>query len=235
MTTMSRLINSTGQPTRRIVFLLDVDNTLLDNDHFVSELKGILVRDIGTVHAQRYWDIFEQQRTELGYADYLGALERLRLEDPRGQSLSAIALFLLNYPFGDRVYAGALAVIKHLSARGQTVILTDGDVVFQPHKIERSALSDAVDGRVLIYVHKERELTDIERVYPADHYVLVDDKLRILNAVKPIWTDRVTTVFVRQGHYAHDPAIIGHEPSADVSVDAIADLLDITLPFAESS
>ena len=235
MTTMSRLINSTGQPTRRIVFLLDVDNTLLDNDHFVSELKGILVRDIGTVYAQRYWDIFEQQRTELGCADYLGALERLRLEDPRGQRLSAIALFLLNYPFGDRVYAGALAVIKHLSTGGQTVILTDGDVVFQPHKIERSALSDAVDGRVLIYVHKERELTDIERVYPADHYVLVDDKLRILNAVKQIWTDRVTTVFVRQGHYAHDPAIISREPLADVSVDAIADLLDIDLPGVESS
>lgn len=220
---------------RRIVFLLDVDNTLLDNDLVVKDLKETLGREVGGAHQQHYWRIFEQLRAELGYVDYLGTLQRCRLENPRDQNLLAISSFLLNYPFRERLFPGALAVIKHLNTWGQTVILTDGDVVFQPRKIERSGLFEAVGGRVLLYIHKEQELEDVERRYPADHYVLVDDKVRILAAVKQIWNDRVTTVSPRQGHYAHDVAILASHPPADLSVEAIADLLGISLPAVEAS
>ncbi|MEP7327026.1 MAG: HAD family hydrolase [Gemmatimonadota bacterium] len=217
-------MTSSNESPRRIVFLLDVDNTLLDNDRVVADLKRLLAREVGPAHQQHYWTIFEQLRTELGYADYLGTLQRCRLEDPRDQNLLAISSFLLNYPFRDWLYTGALAVIKHLSVWGPTVILTDGDVVFQPLKIERSGLLDAVGGRVLLYIHKEQELEDVERRYPADHYVLVDDKVRILAAVKQVWTDRVTTVFPRQGHYAFDPQVATY-PAPDHTIERIGDLL----------
>jgi FMN phosphatase YigB (HAD superfamily) len=228
-------MNAGSASSRRIVFLLDADNTLLDNDRVVKDLKEFFGSGARRAHQQHYWMLFEQQRAELGYADYLGTLQRCRLEDPRDQNLLAISSFLLDYPFRDRLFPGALAVIKHLNTRGQTVILTDGDVVFQPRKIERSGLFDAVEGRVLLYIHKEQQLEDIERRYPADHYVLVDDKVRILAAVKQIWNDRVTTVFPRQGHYATDPAVLASYPPADLTVAAIADLLDIALPGVEAS
>jgi FMN phosphatase YigB (HAD superfamily) len=207
-----------------IVFLLDVDETLLNNDAVIDDLKRCLVDAVGVEGKQRYWELFEQLWDELGYADYLGALQRYRLEMPGAVQLLGVASYLLHYPFSTRLYPGALETIAALKRRGRVVILSDGDAVQQPNKIERSGLLGAVDGDVLIYIHKEEMLDDIARRYPAPHYVLVDDKLRILTAIKAIWRERVTTVFVRQGHYALDPAVIAAYPSADVTIEGIADL-----------
>ncbi len=212
-----------------LVFLVDVDNTLLDNDRVIEDLMDHLQREVGSQCQQRYWAIFEELRRELGYADYLGALQRYRLEHPRDPHVLAVSSYLVHYPFADRLFPDSLAVIDRLKQWGRTVILTDGDVIFQPLKIERSGLLEAVEKNVLIYVHKETELEDIERRYPADRYVVVDDKLRILTAIKKVWGRRVTTVFPRQGHYAQDPEILANFPSADISVDRIGDLLDYNL------
>ena len=206
------------------VFLLDVDNTLLDNDAVIADLKRHLVDTFGGERARRYWEIFEELRAELGYADYLGALQQYRIENPRDTGLLAASLFLLQYPFAERVYAGALEAIARVARRGRVAILSDGDVVFQPRKVERSGLWDAVGGNVLIYIHKEEMLDDVERRFPADRYVMVDDKIRILTAIKNVWGDRVTTVFVRQGHYAADSDLCAQYPNADVAIDRIADL-----------
>lgn len=225
----------TTRPAReRVVFLLDVDNTLLDNDRVIADMRLALSREVGAEKESRYWSIFEQCRAEVGYADYLGALQRFRLEDPHDPNLLAISSMLLNYPFQDRLFPGALDVVRYLDEWGTTVILTDGDVVFQPLKIERSGLGAAVGGRVLIYVHKEHELADVERRFPASRYVLVDDKVRILTAVKAAWGPRVTTVFPRQGHYATDPSVAGY-PAPDVTVDRIAELLAHTPPPGTNS
>jgi phosphoglycolate phosphatase-like HAD superfamily hydrolase len=212
-----------------IVFLLDVDNTLLDNDRITADLKHHLEREVGHPREQLYWTIFEQLRTELGYADYLGALQRYRLEHPRDPHLLTVSRFLLDYPFADRLFPGTLDVVKHLKQWGKVVILSDGDVVFQPRKIERSGLFKIVDENVLVYIHKEEEMDDVERRYPADHYVLVDDKLRILTAIKTRWQSRVTTVFPRQGHYARDPQVLASFPPADVSIEHIDNLLNYDL------
>jgi FMN phosphatase YigB (HAD superfamily) len=212
-----------------IVFLLDVDNTLLDNDAVAADLRRHLTDAFGEERQQRYWKFFEELRAELGYADYLGALQRFRVAYPHETRLLEISSFLVHYPFADRVYPGALEAIARLRERGRTVILSDGDVVFQPLKVEQSGIRDAVGGEVLIYVHKEHELDDVERRYPADRYVLVDDKLRILHAVKQVWGERVTTVFPRQGHYALDPEQIARYPAADVTLEAIGDLATLDL------
>jgi FMN phosphatase YigB (HAD superfamily) len=212
-----------------IVFLLDVDNTLLDNDRVTDDLRRHLLERFGEEREERYWELFEQIRAELGYADYLGALQRFRLAYPHDVHLLEVSSYLVDYPFANRLYPGSLDVLDRLEGLGRTVILTDGDVVFQPRKIERSGLLAAVDGHVLVYVHKEQELHDVERRYPAERYVLVDDKLRILSAVKHVWGERVTTVFPRQGHYATDPAILAAYPPADVSVERIGDLLELDL------
>jgi len=213
----------------RVVYLLDVDNTLLDNDAVIADLRRHLVEAFGPDRDRRYWEIFEEHRLELGYADYLGALQRYRIEYPREPQLLEVSLFLLHYPFISRVYPSALQVIAHLKRRGPVVILSDGDVVFQPRKVERAGLWKAVDGQVLIYIHKEEMLEDVAERYPAARYVMVDDKLRILGRMKAVWGDRLTTVFVRQGHYAADPEILASEPPADVTIDSIGDLLDLTL------
>jgi FMN phosphatase YigB (HAD superfamily) len=213
----------------RVVFLFDVDNTLLDNDRVAADLQDHLASEIDPKGAQEYWRIFEQLRSELGYADYLGALQRYRDKHPRVPHLVCVSEFLINYPFAERLFTDALKVIEHVQQWGPAVILSDGDVVFQPLKISRSGLGDAVSGRMLIYVHKEQELDDVEQRYPAEHYVLVDDKLRILAAVKKIWGSRVTTVFVRQGHYATDPKILASYPPADISIGRIGDLLQYQL------
>ena len=213
----------------RIVFLFDVDNTLLDNDRVTADLKRHLEREVGHEHAQRYWGLFEQLRGELGYADYLGALQRYRGEYPRDPHLLTVSHFLVNYPFANRLFPNSLDVIEHVKAWGTAVILSDGDVVFQPRKVERSGLFEAFDGNVLIYIHKEKELDDVAQRFSADHYVLVDDKLRILAAVKKAWGARVTTVFPKQGHYAHDPKILAGFPPADVSIERIGDLLNYDL------
>jgi FMN phosphatase YigB (HAD superfamily) len=206
------------------VYLVDVDNTLLDNDAVIDDLRRHLRDRFGAECERRYWDIFEEHRRELGYADYLGALQRFRIEEPRDPHILGVSIYLLHYPFADRLFPGALDTIRHLSRRGTVVILSDGDVVFQPRKVERSGLWGAVEGRVLIYIHKEQMLDDVERRYPGDRYVMVDDKLRILSAIKHAWRDRVTTVFVRQGHYAHDPSVLAAYETPDVTVDRIADL-----------
>jgi FMN phosphatase YigB (HAD superfamily) len=211
------------------VFLLDVDNTLLDNDSVTADLKKHLIDTFGDQRARRYWELFEELRSELGYADYLGALQRYRVENPRDTGLLEASLFLLHYPFANRVYPGALDVIHQLERRGRVAILSDGDVVFQPRKIERSGIWGAAEGNVLIYIHKEQMLDDIERRYPAEHYVMVDDKVRILAAMKAIWGDRLTTVFVRQGHYALDVASVAKYPPADIAIEKIADLSGVTL------
>lgn len=213
-------------PPHRMVFLIDVDNTLLDNDAIQQDLKDHLERAYGLASRVRYWKILEDLFDELGYRDYLGALQRYREEHPRQVELLAMSSFLIDYPFAERLFPGSLEVLKRMRASGPTVILSDGDVVFQPRKVERAGLWNAVDGHVLIYIHKEEALDDVERRYPADHYVLVDDKLRILTAVKQCWADRVTTVFVRQGSYAHDAKAISALPPADVTIDSIGDLLD---------
>lgn len=211
---------------KRVVTLLDVDNTLLDNDRVIADLMRHLERQVGHEREQHYWTLFEELRNELGYADYLGALQRYRMEYPRDPHLLVVSSFLVNYPFANRLFPNSLDVVERVKQWGPAVILTDGDVVFQPRKVERSGLFEAVDGNVLIYVHKEQELEDIERRYPADHYILVDDKLRILAAVKRIWGDRVITVQPLQGHYAQDPKLQAAHSPADLTIDRIGELLD---------
>ena len=215
-----------SSPNPSLVFLLDVDNTLLDNDAIAADLREHLDREFGTKRQQRYWEIFEQLRDELGYADYLGALQRYRVEyldDPR---ILLMSTFLVDYPFADRLYPNVLETLRHLERFGSTVILSDGDVVFQPRKIQRSGLWDAVGGRVLIYIHKETMLTEMAARYPARHYVMIDDKLRILRAMKTAMGDTLTTVFPRQGHYAHDPKNDAAFGPADITVERIGDLRD---------
>jgi FMN phosphatase YigB (HAD superfamily) len=209
-----------------VVFLLDCDNTLLDNDRVLSDLREHIAAEFGQGHCDHYWKIFEELRAQLGYADYLGALQRYRLDDMSDPKLLLMSTYLVDYPFAERLYPRAIEVIRHLARRGRTVILSDGDVVFQPRKVQRSGLWDAVEGRVLIYIHKERMLADVEQRYPARHYVMVDDKLHVLAAMKAIWRERLTTVFPRQGHYAFDPEIVSKYPPADVTVERIGDLLD---------
>jgi FMN phosphatase YigB (HAD superfamily) len=206
------------------VFLFDVDNTLLDNDRVADDLRRHLTEEFGAERQELYWDEFERLRDELGYADYLGALQRFRLAYPHDTHMLTLSEWLVDYPFGERLYPGAIELVESLRERGRPVILSDGDVVFQPRKVRRSGLWDAFGGEVLIYVHKERELDDVERRYPAARYVLVDDKIRVLAAVKEAWGDRVTTVFPRQGHYALDEELVARYPAPDVTVGRIGDL-----------
>jgi FMN phosphatase YigB (HAD superfamily) len=211
-----------------IVFLFDVDNTLLDNDAIQNDLSEHLEREVGLASRDRYWEIFEKLRTELGYADYLGALQRYRLEHQDDPQLLRISFFLLDYPFANRLYPGALAALERCRALGPTVILSDGDVVFQPRKVQRSGLWAAVERRVLIYLHKEQMLASVAERFPAERYVMIDDKLRILAAMKKVWGERLTTVFPRQGHYALDPRELAAWPPADVTLEHIGEL--VTLP-----
>jgi len=219
--------------THDVVFLLDVDNTLLDNDRIVADLREHLEREFGALSAARYWVAFESLREELGYADYLGALQRYRRDvaasGPDAHKLLSMSGFLIDYPFAERLYPQALAVVERLGRMGPTVILSDGDVVFQPRKIEQSSLRAAVHDRVLVYIHKEEMLDVVAAHFPARRYVMVDDKERILAAMKAIWGERLVTVFPRQGHYAHCPANAGRYPPADCTVERIGDLLAVDL------
>ncbi len=212
--------------SKPVVFLFDVDNTLIDNDRIIADLMHHLDRAVGHERQARYWAIFEQMRAELGYVDYLGALQRYRAEYPRDSHILAVSLFLINYPFANRLFPGSLDVLERFQRGATVALLSDGDVGFQPHKIDRSGLREAVDARVLIYIHKETELDDVAARFPAEHYVLVDDKIRILDAVKRAWGGRVTTVFPRQGHYAVDAAEVAKFTPADVTIERIAELLD---------
>ncbi len=212
-----------------VVFLFDVDNTLLDNDRVQADLKEHLEQAYGIAARDRYWEILERLRDELGYVDYLGALERFRIEAMHRPDVLRMSSWLVDYPFADRLYPGALGAVKHVQRWGAAAILSDGDAVFQPRKVERSGLWRAFDDRVLIYIHKEQELDYVEHLYPADLYVLIDDKLRILAAVKKIWGERVTTVFPKQGHYALDPNNLAKYPPADIELAKIDDLLTCDL------
>jgi hypothetical protein len=212
-----------------IVTLFDVDNTLLDNDRVIADLLRYLERELGKERQARYWVLFEELRAELGYADYLGALQRYRVEYPQDPHVLAMSEYLIEYPFANRLFPASLDVVDRAREWGSVAILTDGDAVFQPRKVFRSGLAAAVDGNVLIYIHKEQELEDVQRRFPGRHYLLVDDKLRILTAIKAVWGGRVTTVFPRQGHYAHDPRILESNPPADVTVERIGDLLEYDL------
>jgi hypothetical protein len=221
--------------TSGVVFLFDVDNTLLDNDSVQADLKEHLEQEYGTAARDRYWEILEKLRSELGYVDYLGALERFRIERIHRPDILRMSSWLVDYPFATRLYPGALAAVKHVQQWGTAVILSDGDAVFQPRKVERSGLWRVFDNNVLIYIHKEQELGDVERFYPAEHYVLIDDKIRILAAVKKIWGERVTTIFPKQGHYAHDPKTLAEFPAADIELAKIADLTACDLSRLPSS
>jgi FMN phosphatase YigB (HAD superfamily) len=211
------------------VVLLDVDKTLLDNDAIIDELRAHLMQAYGADTAERYWACFEALRNELGYADYLGALQRYRVEADSDPRLLSMSSYLIDYPFATRLYAGALTTLASARRHGPTVILSDGDAVFQPRKIQRSGLWDAVEGRVLVYIHKEKVLADMMRRHPARRYVMVDDKLRILSAMKAVLQDRLATVFVRQGHYARDLAAISALPGADFTIERIADFAAVDL------
>jgi FMN phosphatase YigB (HAD superfamily) len=206
------------------VFLFDVDNTLLDNDRVANDLKRYLADKVGEACSRRYWDIFEQLRTELGYADYLGALQGYRVERPGDPKLLAVSHFMVNYPFANRLFPESLDAVEYARQLGRALILSDGDVVFQPLKIDRSGLYEIFEGHVLIYIHKELELDDVEARYPAAHYIMVDDKVRILAAIKKHWGARVTTVFPRQGHYAMDAALVAEYPKPDITLERIGEL-----------
>jgi len=211
------------------VFFFDVDNTLLDNDRVAEDLKQYLVKKVGDSCAGRYWEVFEQLRTELGYADYLGALQRYRIERPRDPKLLAVSHFMINYPFANRLFPESLDAVEYAKRLGQAVILSDGDVVFQPRKVDRSGLYERFEGHALIYIHKELELDDVEAKYPAERYVMVDDKVRILGAIKKHWGARVTTVFPRQGHYALDAAQVAQYPKPDITIERIGELQKYSL------
>ena len=212
-----------------IVFLLDVDNTLLDNDRFAADLGDRLRHALGDAARERYFAIFERQRAQAGYADYLAALQALRIEIGGSPELLQMSAFVLDYPFADRLYANALAVIAHLGSLGRAAVYSDGDVVFQPRKIQRSGIWSAVEGRVLVELHKERALDAMQRNYPASHYVMFDDKPHLLAAMKRSLGDRMTTVFVRQGHYASAPGAGASDPAPDLSLAAIGDALALGL------
>ncbi|MBX3024335.1 HAD family hydrolase [bacterium] len=216
-------------PRASVVTLLDIDNTLLDNDAVTADLRAHLTAEVGRQRQARYWQIFEELRGELGYADYLGALQRYRLEQPQDSHLLALSMFLIDYPFANRLYPGSLDVIAHVKRWGPAVVLSDGDVVFQPRKIHRAGIFEAVDGNILVYIHKEQELADVARRYPAKHYIMVDDKPRLLDAVKRSWGERVTTVFPRQGHYALDPDAFARCAIPDVTLQRIGELVDYDL------
>ena len=226
MTTPKTSVNTVAPP---IVFLVDVDDTLIENDGIQDDLRNHLGREYGEECRDRYWAIQEQLMEELGYRDYLGALQQYRVEHPTDVRLLGMSSFLLDYPFADRLYPRALDVLARLRSWGRTVILSDGDVVFQPRKVERAGIGKAVDGHVLIYIHKEQALDDVQQRYPSEHYVLIDDKLRILTSVKKRWGDRVTTVFPRQGKFANDPAVIAANPAPDVTIEHIGDVLAMDL------
>jgi FMN phosphatase YigB (HAD superfamily) len=209
-----------------VVFLLDVDNTLLDNDRFGADLGARLEQSFGADQRDRYWTIFATLRDETSYADYLGALQKFRFGCEDAPEILQMSSFMLDYPFADRLYARALEVVAHLSTLGLPVVLSDGDVVFQPRKIQRSGIWNAVEGRVLIDIHKERSLAAMQRRYPARHYVMVDDKAHLLAAMKIVLGQTLTTVFVRQGHYAAQSAHAVIEPSPDIEIERIDELLD---------
>jgi hypothetical protein len=214
-----------SKPPEPVVFLFDIDNTLLNNDKVTEDIRHYLTQHYGAAASVKYWEIFEELRAELGYADYLGALQRYRTLAMRDTRLLRMSSWLVDYPFANRLFPGSLDAVAHCGKWGTVAVLSDGDAVFQPRKAERSGIFDAVHRNVLIYIHKEDELAHVERIHPAKRYVMMDDKLRILSAMKKIWGERLTTVFVKQGHYALEPGIEEKYGAADITIDRIGDLV----------
>jgi len=212
-----------------VIFLLDVDNTLLDNDRFGADLGDRLEQAFGASERARYWEIFGRLREQLGLADYLASLQAFRSGLDDHPDLLAMSEFLLEYPFAARLFPRALEAVAHLNTLGRPVVLSDGDIVFQPRKIQRSGIWEAVRGRVMIYLHKERVLDHMQQRYPARHYVMVDDKPNLLAAMKSVLKDRLTTVFVRQGHYALAAQSNSVDPAPDMIIERIGDLMNHTL------
>lgn len=211
----------------KTIFFFDIDNTLLDNDRVTQDIVAKLKEVCGEKACKRYWEIYEQTREKKGYSDYLASLQKYRLEDMHDPNILKLSLFLTDYPFANRLYPGALDAIDFANANGNAVVLTDGDVVFQPRKVFRSGILDAVKNQMLIFIHKEQELEHVEELYPAEHYVMVDDKLRILAAMKEKWGERLTTIFVRQGHYAMEPGVEDRYPAADITISRIGELVEL--------
>ncbi len=209
-----------------LVFLIDVDNTLIDNDAVKKDLDEHITVELGPALAARFWEIYEQARKERETVDIPLALSRLRtqtsLADMDEQTYLHVHSIFDNYPFFERLYPGTLETLHYLRTLGLTVIVSDGDRFFQAEKIFASNLAEAVEGRVLIYIHKQQHLDEIVRQYPADHYVMIDDKPEILADTKELWGKRVTTAFVQQGKYAAEQKPPNFAP--DISVLHIADL-----------
>jgi FMN phosphatase YigB (HAD superfamily) len=214
-----------------VVFLLDVDNTLFDNDRFKSDLAARLLQDFGPKDSEAYWAHYDALRNEVGYVDYLAALQRLRADIDETPKLLGMSSFILDYAFPGNLYSDALASIAHLRGLGTPVIFSDGDIVFQPRKIQRSGIWDAVAGRVIVAVHKQAALSAMQHRFPARHYVMVDDKPQILAAMKAVLGDRLTTVFVKQGHYAMESVMATISPAPDRTIDRIGELRSLDLQW----
>ncbi|WP_158744178.1 HAD family hydrolase [Acidisphaera sp. L21] len=212
--------------TAPLVFLVDVDNTLLDNDQFQDALKAHIAKVSGPAARDRYWEIQEHLFHSLGYRDYLGAFQTYRLERPEDVDAIWLSLFVVDFPYATLLYPGALELIAALRKLGRVVALTDGDAVFQPRKLQGAGLIEPLDRHIMICVHKEAEVAEIERRYPAERYVVIDDKIRLLTAFKKVWGNKVMTVFPRQGQFGLDTKVIAANPPADIDVDRIAQLLD---------
>jgi FMN phosphatase YigB (HAD superfamily) len=212
-----------------LVFLLDVDNTLINNDQVKEDFNAHLEVELGPKLTERFWDIYEQARKERGVVDIPLSLQRLREATPLSeldeQTFHHVQSIFDNYPFFNALYPHTLETLQHLRTMGLTVIVSDGDQLFQPEKIFRSDLAETVEGRVLIYTHKQQHLEEILQKYPADHYVMIDDKPDILVDSKAIMGKRLTTVFVKQGHYAKQ---VPDNFTPDISVLHIGDLRNYT-------
>jgi hypothetical protein len=203
-----------------LVFLLDVDNTLLDNDRAKEDMAARVEDLVGAERAARWWELYEQVRQETDVVDYPRTLTRYRAVFPDEPRFPHLADFILGLPYAGYVYPGALETLTYLRTLGTTVIVSDGDAVYQAAKIARAGLAAAVDDHVLIFLHKEGRIEDVRQRYPAEHYLLIDDKLRILARLKGILGDLVTTLHVAQGHYASSER--GIYPAADLEVPSIA-------------
>jgi FMN phosphatase YigB (HAD superfamily) len=209
-----------------LVFLIDVDNTLIDNDFVKSDLEAHIKVQMGETLNNRFWDLYERAREERGVVDIPLALKWLREQTPLSeldeQTYVHVHSLFDNYPFFNALYPHALETLRYLNTLGLTVIVSDGDLSFQAEKIFNSDIAETVEGRVMLYTHKQEHLDEILEQYPADHYAMIDDKPEILNDSKMIWGDKVTTVFVKQGKYAAGSKPENFQP--DISVQHIGDL-----------
>ncbi len=212
-------------PQQRIVCFLDFDNTLFDNDGLKADLNQQLSKVLTPAQVQRFWELYEQERHEEGTVDYPATMERFRSEISPALADRVWSL-IWDYPFATRLFPGSLAVLAHLTAlRARPSVVSDGDPLYQPHKIALSGVAAAVQDRVKVYIHKQDHLQEILAWQPADHYIMVDDKAQILADLARLAPGTFTTVHVKQGHYATAPA----DPAPDIELAHISDLLQYDL------